>query len=412
MNATGATALASETVSPKRFRDGAHRVAAPADTLTRLLPLLPRFGITRVADVTGLDRIGIPVAMAVRPASRNLSVLQGKGATLAAAKVSAIMEAVESYSAEQPSPAITRERFGRWRDGGFLLPRQLLCRELDEAAAIPWVAGVELTSGEAVFVPEELVRTDFSAPPPPGYGWFLSGSNGLAAGNTRAEALVHAICELVERDARALWYRRPQAARNAAHIEPSSIADPAVAALLRALRDAGMIVVVWDITSDIGLPSFTCVIDDAAGAPPFLGRFGGSGCHTSAPVALARALAEAAQSRLTAIVGARDDIPPAYYAMIGWGRNAASLFGELPAYASDTAPSIAARSLDEATIDVDLAVVLECLRRAGIGRVVAVDLAHFGVPCVRVIAEGLEGQHEKPGYRPGPRALWKDGWPS
>jgi len=44
---------------------GTFRACDPAETFARLRPILPKVGITRVADVTGLDRIGIPVAMSV-----------------------------------------------------------------------------------------------------------------------------------------------------------------------------------------------------------------------------------------------------------------------------------------------------------------------------------------------------------
>jgi len=58
-------------------------------------------GITRIANVTGLDHIGIPVVQVVRPNSRSLAVCQGKGLTLAAAKASAVMESIEGYHAER-----------------------------------------------------------------------------------------------------------------------------------------------------------------------------------------------------------------------------------------------------------------------------------------------------------------------
>ena len=73
----------------------------PAETLARLKPLPPKMGITRLANVTGLDVIGIPVVMSVRPCSRSLSVSQGKGLDLDSAKVSAAMESVEGYHAER-----------------------------------------------------------------------------------------------------------------------------------------------------------------------------------------------------------------------------------------------------------------------------------------------------------------------
>ena len=45
-------------------------------------PIRAPFGITRVANVTGLDRIGLPVVLATRPNSRSVAVSQGKGTSL------------------------------------------------------------------------------------------------------------------------------------------------------------------------------------------------------------------------------------------------------------------------------------------------------------------------------------------
>ena len=83
------------------YHFGTRREVAPAETLRRIRPLLRRAGITRLADVTGLDWIGIPVYQAIRPNSRNLSVAQGKGLTRTQAKVSALMESLESFHAER-----------------------------------------------------------------------------------------------------------------------------------------------------------------------------------------------------------------------------------------------------------------------------------------------------------------------
>ena len=86
-------ACAAEQPQPKRFRRGTHRVADPRETLARVRPYMARMGITRLGNITGLDRIGIPVAIAVRPNSRSVSVSQGKGLDLAQAMASALMEA-------------------------------------------------------------------------------------------------------------------------------------------------------------------------------------------------------------------------------------------------------------------------------------------------------------------------------
>ena len=72
--------------SAKHYLDGTHRITDPASTLSRVMPFAARMGITRVAVLTGLDVIGIPVVAAYRPNSRSIAVHQGKGTTLAAAK--------------------------------------------------------------------------------------------------------------------------------------------------------------------------------------------------------------------------------------------------------------------------------------------------------------------------------------
>ncbi|MEO1103156.1 MAG: YcaO-like family protein, partial [Pseudomonadota bacterium] len=87
-------------MADKPFRDGTRRAVTPDETWQRISPLLPVFGISRVAGITGLDRIGIPVFTAVRPNGRSLSVFQGKGLTRQAARVSAVMEAFETWCAE------------------------------------------------------------------------------------------------------------------------------------------------------------------------------------------------------------------------------------------------------------------------------------------------------------------------
>src|SRR5207244_6295350 len=86
---------------PKAFRYGTHRSVAPSETLIRFRPFASRMGITRLGNVTGLDRIGIPVVVAVRPNSRSVSVSQGKGLDLAQAMASALMEAIEGFHAEE-----------------------------------------------------------------------------------------------------------------------------------------------------------------------------------------------------------------------------------------------------------------------------------------------------------------------
>lgn len=83
--------------------DGAARARTPEETWQALLAELERLGISRIARLTDLDHVGIPVWAAIRPAGRTLVTTQGKGASDELAKVSAVLEGAELWHAEQPA---------------------------------------------------------------------------------------------------------------------------------------------------------------------------------------------------------------------------------------------------------------------------------------------------------------------
>jgi YcaO-like protein with predicted kinase domain len=153
--------------SAKRYLDGTHRLTDPATTLARVMPLAGRMGITRVAVLTGLDVIGIPVVAAYRPNSRSIAVHQGKGTTLAAAKASAVMEAVESYHAENITTDVRLASFVEvGAHGAAVAPERLpLAAGAGECSGhdrLLWIAGHDLMTGGARYVPYELVCADFT----------------------------------------------------------------------------------------------------------------------------------------------------------------------------------------------------------------------------------------------------------
>ncbi|MFD1156590.1 YcaO-like family protein [Roseovarius aestuarii] len=146
----------------KRYYSGTQRVVSHKQTVQAASPHLKNMGITRVANVTGLDRIGIPVINAFRPNSRSLSVSQGRGLDLMAAKASAIMEAIESFHAEEvalehvESSYADLARQTRVIDIGGLA--FLDGTRFDPRKPIFWVKGRDLISDTAVWLPSELVQ--------------------------------------------------------------------------------------------------------------------------------------------------------------------------------------------------------------------------------------------------------------
>src|SRR5678815_5072810 len=166
--------LRSGRRTPKVLREGTHRSQNVESTLRHVLRVAPIMGITRVANVTGLDTVGIPVVMICRPNSRSLAVSQGKGVDLAMAHASGLMEAAELYHAETitlPLRLATYEEL-RWASDSRFHPNLRLL----------WCEGRDLLNGEDVFVPYEMVHTNYTTPLPDGHGCFTATSNGLASG--------------------------------------------------------------------------------------------------------------------------------------------------------------------------------------------------------------------------------------
>jgi ribosomal protein S12 methylthiotransferase accessory factor len=364
----------------KRFLLGTHRISSPLETWERLVRVCAAVGITRVADVTRLDHLGVPVYQAIRPQSRNLSVSQGKGMTPEAARVSAVMESIELWHAEDLAelPQVTMPI--REMDYGNPIPlgslRWLADALCFESTPISWIRLRSLTRDRSGWVPRDMVELDFSLATSFQPRMFLRTSNGLAAGNCREEALLHALCELVERHAVFLAEREPQRRRR---IAPSSV-PAASRELLSQLEKAGAKVALYDVTFEVGLAVVQAELIDAD--LPVVWR--GSGCHPAPDVALSRALTEAAQSRLTFISGARDDLPELASGQIAMEifdgfapPPPGSSFGDLPPHAT-------------ATVADDLRGAVTLLARAGY-EPFSVDLTRpeIGIPVVLAFVPGL-----------------------
>jgi putative methanogenesis marker protein 1 len=370
----------------KLYSRETQRAAPPEETLRRAEGKLPAAGITRIADITQLDRIGIPVFSCIRPTAEMgaVSVYNGKGATPLAARVSAMMEGIERYSGEAGDREMRYSRYEELKKGENVLdPRELILPSSSDASGIiPWVEGYDLTCDESILVPAQAVFHPLSSPYPP---LFRTTTNGLASGNTPEEAIFHALTEVIERDAWSLVETMRHAGPRIEGADGETVAD-----LLERFHRAEIEVHLRDITSDLGIPTIAAVSDDILLKDPSLLTIG-MGTHTSAPIAAIRALTEVAQSRLTQIHGAREDIPHSdVRKQLGYERTK-----RLNRYWFEADTGVAMeeiQSLDRPDFLEDINTILERLRSLGLGRVIAVDLTRpeIGIPVVRVIVPGLE----------------------
>jgi len=395
--------------APKSFQQGTHRTVSPAVTLAKASAFLSQMGITRIANVTGLDRIGVPVVTVMRPNSRSLSISQGKGVTLDAAKASGVMEAVESYHAERIEHPL---KFGSFNDlaanhrlADVARLARINGRHFHQDLPLFWIEGFDLVTGETVWLPYETVHSNYTIPAITDSGCFVASTNGLASGNHIFEATAHGIGEVVERDANTLWNLLPEKSRADTRLDMSTIDDELCLGVIEKLRNADMSIGVWDITSDTGIPSFYCLIIDEQREIAHSGA--GAGCHPSREIALLRALTEAIQVRTNYITGARDDLEQAEYTQAGiadklnWAKK---LVNRRDGAVVDF-QKITSQTFDTLKQDVDW--MVEQLKAVGITQVISVNLtrAEFEIPVVRIVIPGLEGPDDHASYCPGERAL-------
>ncbi len=398
------------TVDPgrKTWHEGTHRLIAPKETLARVTPLLPAMGITRIANVTGLDRIGVPVIMVVRPNARSIVVSQGKGLDLDAAKASGVMEAIELHHAEHIDLPLKLASHLEMRRNHDLIDLERLpmiaASRYHPHLPMLWIEGWDFLGGKKVWLPYETVHANFTLPPPPGHGCFDASTNGLASGNHPLEAVCHGIAEVIERDAVTLWRRLPEATVEGTRIDLATVDDPGCRQVLTRLDAVGLDIAAFEATSDLGVPVFYAVLLDGRRENSHPGI--GTGCHLAAEIALLRALTEAIQVRMTYITGARDDLAADEFTRLGRSRKRAPLHALMASpgtgrrFASVASPPVGS------TFAEDLDALLTRLRSAGIDQVVAVDLAKPDdrLPVVKVVIPGLEGPDDHDAYMPGRRA--------
>jgi ribosomal protein S12 methylthiotransferase accessory factor len=294
------TAFVSSFVST----GSAWREIPAAEALRRARLAAPLVGITRITDITRLDRIDFPCAVAVRPDAMpgSLCVTAGKGLTITDALVGAAMEGIELAWAEpgrSPVRPVMKTAHdvldGRERPRAILDFAPRLNSTIDLDAPYPCVWAEDLGTGGRVLVPAEAVFFPMNGP-----GCFLGATtNGLASGSSVAEATLHGLAECIERDA--FSFNRLQ---NPPRIDAGTLPEPLRSIDLR-LHERGLETWYFDMRNPFGVPCIGASLYDHDDRRMI---HGGQGCHASPAIAAARALTEAIQSRLSIIHGGRDDI--------------------------------------------------------------------------------------------------------
>lgn len=371
----------------KQFFDGTHRVKSPDETYNEIAPLMDGIGVTEVTDITHLDRIGIPCFSAIRPGAAigGVRVHSGKGKDLVQAKVSAMMEAIERHSGEyhgDPMDYASYEEIGLTRavdPNDLILPRPL---EMSEK--IHWTPAWDLLNEEEVCVPSNAVFHPYDT-----LGMtmplFRSDSNGLASGNVIEEAILHALLEVVERDALSVAEQKRDMG-----VRISVTQDGPVRELIDRFEMKGIRIHLWLLGGRSRLPTIAAAADDTLLKDPGL-LVMGAGTHCSPEIAALRAVTEVAQSRATHLQGGRRNPQREMILKKAGYERMKRINGE---WFRD-ADEISMHDLEDLStpyFDDDIRVALQELEGHA-DRVCICNLSRTQVPVVRVIVPGLEVSH-------------------
>lgn len=219
----------------------------------------------------------------------------GKGLTFDQARASAIMEFVERYSwmhfDYKNYAGYTMASYNEIKKTGvptvdesyfmsnlLSMPQAEKRKWTEEIKNIPlkWIKGVSLLTKEQYYYPINWHNKVLS-------------TNGLSAGNSMEEAILQAICEVVERE-NVVKYIFEKKLPN--EVAQHSIGHPILLNTLNNAKKAGITFELKDISFDLGIPAFMVVGTSQKDRGSFIYRGVGQGAHTSPEKALIRSLAE------------------------------------------------------------------------------------------------------------------------
>ena len=401
------------------------RVKPIKETLLNAQQIASKIGVTRIADITNLDRLNIPNFSAVLPGTEDyIWVYSGKGYTKIHAETSALMETIERYSSLPKfynKPFITgsisdlSEKFDILHPNDVVEP---LLFDYNNDMKMDFINGFDLINKTNILVPAHLALFQYSPKYPCVDPFSLQHTNGLASGNVMEEAICHALCEVIERDAISIAELRCSAIPyhklhtistnlqfnkyNVSIIDKSNFVDDTsiypdveidecdflpLKKLVKRFQNAGISLIIKDITSDLGIPTFIATsVEWISHDYGYLAE--GHGTHPDKRIAIIRAITEVSQTRAANIQGARDDLRKIKYNEHNTDDKFIWQFNK----SKNKINYSEIISFENKDILDDIELILLKLKENGIERAIVVDLTNplTQIPVVRIIVPGLE----------------------
>lgn len=364
--------------------------------------LLNQFGISRVAELTGLDSACLPVYTCVRALSETVSIHSGKGLERHFSRAGALLEAIEFEVAEHPKGTYHIARAIDLPPEAYLPLEDCFPTRssiVNQLTPLAWEEVTNIQTGTKTLIPSDLV-------------WLVTrikdqalmhvqmGSNGVASGGSLEDAILSGLYEVIERDA---WTLNQYLLDSGFLLTRTPLIDlpPRIETCLRKMESANQKLHLFAITNDYEIPVFSAIILDLSGQ--CAGTFGGYGCHLNAEIAALRAITEAAQARCCYISGARDDLFRRQFLLMKRmdQHKLNEMFGELPVGNQLSEY----RVLDFDDVRTELRYLLRLIRQFGVSDVFVKDMGSYvngAIHVVRVISpqcEPFRFDHWTPGLR-------------
>ena len=382
-----------------------------ATLIDRLQPVTEFIGLKRLANLSSIDRIGFPVANAIRPFPKGYSVSHGKGETADSAKASAVMESIERFHTAPPSVDFYRASYHELQKKRTVIPagHLPLSKKSFFTTSTPelWHDCFDIINHEEIPVPWELVVM------PAGVHHnsnFCTSSNGMSSGTTFLEALSQGLLEVIERDAVSCHHLARKIAKEPSLPRPldyDSIPYERVKEKIRQCRNAKVEPLIFECSNEFGIPVYECgMVDLLEKDMPFTV---GWGAGLDDANALNRAINEAAQARAVFLSGIRETFLEPGMLMNRFS-NTTEHIKAFQAQGKKTGfHPVKGQDISVPTsFEEEIHEILSRLQAHGIKQVLVKDLTLVEIAehvrVIRVVVPGLDGPSELPNYGPGKRA--------
>jgi ribosomal protein S12 methylthiotransferase accessory factor len=339
----------------------------------------------------------------------------GKSETKEGAVIGGVMEETEKWAQERFTGEPLVSSYAALRAQENALDPKLLDLPYDsiydEDLEFAWQQCADLIQGRPIRVPLSAIACSFNAGKnnifySPRGARITFSTNGLASGFTLAEALVHATCEYIERHAaRMSELRVENPGLNdrrylPRRLELNTLPEPARSLVAR-LERAGCGVGLWNITSEVQVPTFLVRVEQNQAVAR------GTAAHPNRGVAVHMALLEAAQTIVAAVAAGREDLTVQARSL---GRHERSTPLRAAAYSfwqDENERRMSFAEVDGLVADdcyTEFKWIRQRLTAAGVKHLIAVDLTREEMKPARAVRVILPEMETNNPYYCGPRA--------